>query len=209
MKKVMFSFMVLSLIMMMGCSSARPNTTPVQQQQQSMMANYPQWVLDPSVEGGLGAVGIATIGKAGLQFSKTEAMANGRDALARIIEVKVKNMVKNFAEQTGVGDAQTLEKVSMQVSKQISSVTLKGSMQKSMFINENRNEIYVWIVQDPDILKKEIVEATEQAVKTSMRDDAAQYQQWKSENSQKELEYEVDKLNKEIKEEAKNQTAIK
>ena len=55
------------------------------------------------------AVGSAHIGKGGIQFARTEALANARSELARQVSVKVRGLVNTFAQQTGIGDDQTLD----------------------------------------------------------------------------------------------------
>jgi len=154
------------------------------------MAGAPMWVLDPTVEGGIAAVGSAQQSPGGFQFQKTEALANARDELARILSVKVTNMVKNFSQSTGVGDAQTFEKVAQQVSKQVASQTLSGSRQKSLWINPANNEVFILVVLDPEAVKA----AAKASVTTSLKNDQALWQQFQAKKADSALDAEVDKL---------------
>ncbi len=65
-----------------------------------------------------------------------------------MIEVKVKTMMKDFTQVTGVGDAETVDKVTSSVSKQVSSQVLKGTMQKDAWFSPC-SELYVLVVLDP------------------------------------------------------------
>lgn len=154
------------------------------------LAGAPMWVLDPTVEGGIAAVGSAQKSPGGLQFQKTEALANARDELARILSVKVNNMVKNFSQATGVGDAQTFEKVAQQVSKQVASQTLSGSKQKAIWINPATGELFVHVVLDPQSVK----DAAKDSVMTSLKNEQALWQQFQAKKADDALDAEVDKL---------------
>jgi hypothetical protein len=154
------------------------------------LAGAPMWVLDPSVDGGVAAVGSAQKSPGGLQFQRTEALANARDELARILSVKVNNMVKNFSQATGVGDAQTFEKVAQQVSKQVASQTLSGSKQKAIWINPVSGELFVHVILDPEAVKA----AAKSSVMTSMQNDQALWQQFQAKKADDALDAEVDKL---------------
>ena len=113
----------------------------------------PAWVLNGHAEASISAVGSAVIGKSGMQFAKTEALAHGRNELARQVSTKVKAMVNNFVQQTGLGDEQLVDRFSKQMTKQITNETLSGSRQKDMWISPS-NELYVLVVMDPAAVKE-------------------------------------------------------
>jgi len=141
-----------------------------------------------SMEGGMAAVGSAKIGNAGMNFARTEALANGRDELARQMSVKVKNMVKNFTQSTGIGDDETVDKVSSQVSKQVANQTLNGSRQKDSWISPS-STLYVLVAVDPAIVKESI----KNAVQTSFKNEQALWQQFQAKKAYDELDKEIDK----------------
>jgi len=170
------------LALMSGCATGPKDT---------LTEEYPAWVLDPSMEGGLSAVGSAKMSKAGMQFTRTEALANARDELARQMSVKVKNMVKNFTEVTGVGDDETVDRVSSQVSKQLSSQVLAGSKQKKMWKSKD-GELFVLVVLDPEAAIK-AVNAVREAVKTSYKNEKALWQKFQAKKAQEELNAEIEK----------------
>jgi hypothetical protein len=105
-----------------------------------------------------------------------------------MISVKVKNMVKNFTQQIGVGDEQTVDKVSAQVSKQVTYQVLNGSRQKDMWISPS-GELYVLVVLDPesvkDVVKRETI--------SSFKNDRALWQQFQAKKAYEELEKEIEK----------------
>ena len=171
--------------MIAGCS-----TTPKAVPDSSELADAPSWVLDGggSIEGGSAAVGSARIGNAGMNFARTEALANARDELARQLSLKVKNMVKNFTQTTGIGDDETVDKVSSQVSKQVANQTLNGSKQKDTWISPSSN-LYVLVVIDSSSLKN----AIKNSVKTSFKNEQALWQQFQAKKGHDELDKEIEK----------------
>lgn len=188
----MRKFYYLSLVLLTatlllgGCE-----TTPEKVQAPEMkneFADAPKWVLMPEMEGGLSAVGSAKMSKAGIQFTRTSALANARDELARQMSVKVKNLVKNFTQSTGIGDDETVEKVTSTVSKQVAKQVLSGSKQKDMWISPS-NELFVLVILDPAAA----AEAVKQSVETSYKNEKALWQQFQAKKAHDELESEVEK----------------
>jgi len=148
----------------------------------------PAWVLNGHAEASISAVGSAVIGKSGMQFAKTEALAHGRNELARQVSTKVKAMVNNFVQQTGLGDEQLVDRFSKQMTKQITNETLSGSRQKDMWISPS-NELYVLVVMDPAAVK----ETVKKELTTTYQSDQARWQEFQSKNGEAELDREIEK----------------
>lgn len=180
--------LVVCAVLTISCGTTKKEIRIEEPKLAKEFAHAPKWVLDPSVEKGLVAVGSAKIGKAGMQFARTEAMANARDELARMLSVKVKNMVKNFAQVTGIGDDETVDRVSSQVSKQVTSEVLTGSRQKDLWISPN-GDVYMLVGIDPTIVK----EMVKENVRTSYKNDEALWQLFQAKQSNEELERAVEK----------------
>jgi len=186
MKKLVLASLCLLVAIISGCSSVP--TKVAKGYSNPSLDGAPGWVLDPTSTPGLSAVGSAAHSLGGIQFQRTEAMAAGRDGLARMISLKVKNSLSNFARQTGVGDSQTFDKVTSDVSKQLASETLNGSRQKDMWIAHD-GTMHILVILDP----KSVAEATKQAVRTSFKNDNARFQQAESATALKELDADIDK----------------
>lgn len=198
MKKLITSMSVATaLALTFSACGAKPEPKPAEPQvAQAAQANpefdgAPMWVLMPEVEGGLAAAGSAKMGAAGPSFAKTEATANARDELARQLNVKVKNMVTNFTQTTGVGDAQTVDKVVKNVSKQVAQVDLSGSKVSKVWLSKT-NTMWVLVVLDPNGLEA-LKTSMQEAVKTSYKNDQALYQQFLNKKGQEELDSEIEK----------------
>jgi len=187
-KAILFSMAgVLSLSLLSSCAKKEKVATGFEGD--PCLKDAPSWVLNPQVEGSkVAAVGSAKIGKAGLQFARTEALSNARDELARMIEIRVKNMVKNFMQVTGVGDAETVDRVSVQVSKQVAYQTIRGSRQVAMW-RSPCGELFVLVGVDPEMVKDFI----KTQVETSLRNERALWQLYQAKKAHEELEREIEK----------------
>lgn len=143
----------------------------------------PLWVCDAPVEGvSVSAVGSAEKSGAGLEFTKQMAATAARVRLAQSMKAQVQNMIKQYAETTGAGDQETVDKVNTSVTKQITNETLVGTkMLRSTQAPDGT--MYVLVGLDEAAAQK----LTETAVKLSMNNDQAAWQQFKGKKGQDEL----------------------
>ncbi len=172
-------------IALMGCSKPQVANEILSEE----FEDAPKWVLGEQAEGGaLTAVGSARIGKGGMQFARTEAMAHARSELARQLAVKVKGLVNNFSQQVGVGEGQTLDLFSEQVSKQVTNETISGSKQKELWISP-ASDLYVLVFIDPEMVKASV----KNRIITSYQGDEIRWQKFQAENGSEALEKEIEK----------------
>lgn len=150
-------------------------------------AAAPGWICDEPVEGiGVSAVGVAEKSAAGHSFMKNMAATDARVQLAQQMKVYVQNMVKQYAETTGSADTETVDKVNTSVTKQITDETLAGTKIYKTRTSPN-GALYVLLGMDPSATAM----ATENALKTSMQNDRALWQQFKAKQGQDELAAEI------------------
>ncbi|MBZ4683247.1 MAG: hypothetical protein PWP46_127 [Fusobacteriaceae bacterium] len=196
MKKI---YLVLATIILLAFTACSNNQTKGNNEMQKVdnsgmeqMVNYPAWVLDPSIEDGIGAVGSAKIGAAGVSFARQEALAQARDELARQIEVKVNNMFKSYTNAIGLAGEDGVEKIATNVSKQVASQTLRGTKQKELWISPDK-ELFVQVVLPNEILADEAKNAFKNETPIG-NSDRALWQEFKSEKAQQQLDYEIEKM---------------
>lgn len=149
----------------------------------------PLWVCDAPVEGmAVGAVGSAAKSDAGIAFMKQMAATDARVQLAQNMKVQVQNMIKQYAETTGAGSKETVDRVNTSVTKQITDQTLTGT---KIFRSATGPDgtLYVLVGLDDVSVQK----LTEAAVKTSMGNDQAAWQQFRAQKGQDELAAEIAK----------------
>ena len=150
----------------------------------------PGWVCDQPVGGiEVSAVGSAEKSGAGHDFMKSMAATNARVSLAQNMQVQVRNMIKQYVETTGAADSETVDKVLTSVTKQITNETLVGT---KIFKTRKSpgGSLYVLVGMDEASMQK----ATEKALKTSMRNERALWQQFKAQKGQDELAADISKM---------------
>jgi len=151
----------------------------------------PGWICDQPVEGvEISAIGSTTKSGAGYDYMKSMAATSARVQLAQNMQVQVRNMIKQYIETTGQTDSETVDKVMTSVTKQITNQTLVGTKIIKTRTSPAGN-LYVLVGMSEESVQK----ASEKALKTSMRNDSALWQQFKAKQSQDELAAEISKLN--------------
>jgi hypothetical protein len=175
---------------MAGCNNNQPQKPNIEQCQMDG-ATAPSWVCDGGamMEGGLFGVGSSEKNSLGISFQRTEAAAAARDALARQIKVKIANMFKQFQASTGIGDAQTAEKATQNVSKQVAKATLEGSKIMKTWVSPNGTLFVLVGMPDP----KAVAEQVKQVAKTTYKNDQALWQEFKAKKADQELDAAVEK----------------
>lgn len=143
----------------------------------------PGWICDEPVEGvEVSAVGAAEKSAAGHSFMKNMAATDARVQLAQAMKVHVQNMVKQYAETTGAADSETVDKVNTSVTKQITDQTLAGTKIFKTRVSPN-GTLYVLLGMDASAA----AQSTQNALRTSMNNDQALWQQFKAQKGQDEL----------------------
>ena len=183
MKKILLGLAIASTMATFGCA-AKGGIEPVQAQ--ACYEGAPNWVIMGQAEGGVSAMGSAPLSAAGINHSRTEALANARTEIARQMGLKVSNMVKTFTQTTGIGDAQTVDKVTSDITRQLTNQTITGSKQVDAWIPKNKEcqEIFVLVAVDAAAFEKELkAQAT-----TSFKNEQALWQQIQAKNAMEEMD---------------------
>jgi hypothetical protein len=178
-KYLIFSLLAVALLFVFGCGGTGG---PVSEVQNKCLNGAPDWVLG-NAEGGLNAVGAAKVSKAGTNFARNAAMANARDEMSRTIEIKVNNMMKDFTQVTGLGDDEVVDKVTTSVSRQLSSQTLTGTVQKAIWLSPCE-ELYVLASIDSGV----VAASVKNSVTTSYKNENALWQQFQAKKAQDDLD---------------------
>lgn len=143
----------------------------------------PGWICDEPVEGvEVAAVGVAEKSAAGHSFMKNMAATDARVQMAQRMKLHVQNMVKQYAETTGSASTETVDKVNTSVTKQITDQSLVGTKVYKTRVSPN-GTLYVLLGMD----STSTVAATQEALRSSMNNDNALWQQFKAQKGQDEL----------------------
>jgi len=150
----------------------------------------PGWICDEPVEGvEVSAVGSAQKSGAGHSFMKQMAATDARVQLAQRMKVQVRNMIKQYVETTGAADQETVDKAMTSVTKQITNETLVGTKIFKTRTSPN-GTLYVLLGMDPTGVET----MTKNAIKTSMKNERALWQQFKAQKGQDELAADIAKM---------------
>lgn len=158
----------------------------------------PLWVCDaPVPDYEVAAVGTYEKTAAGIQFQKDHAVAGARVALAQRMKTHVANMIKQYAETTGAGSTETVDKVNASVSKLITDQSLEGSALVRS-ISAPDGTMYVLVAMTPLQVQKVV----ENKLRTSMNNEQALWQKFQAGKAQDELAADIAKQRGEFKEQA-------
>ncbi|MGO2353315.1 MAG: LPP20 family lipoprotein [Marinomonas foliarum] len=149
----------------------------------------PDWVCGAPVEGvALSAVGYSEKSAAGPNYMKQMASTAARVELAQVLSVDLQNMVKQYVETTGAGDAETVDRVNSVVTKQVTEQKLIGSKVVRQMPTPSGG-LVVLVGLDPDQAGK----VAQDILRTSMKNEAALFQKLEAEKSFDELASEIAK----------------
>jgi hypothetical protein len=148
MKRGAFTFMALTLCLgFAGCRSK-----PKMDSDKSMFDYMQKEVAKITDKGGMAAVGLGESRTTDLAISRAKLEA--RKNLAQLVQVKINNLEKAFAEEIGEASSSEINKLFSSATKQITSQKISGSAPK-MQKYETKDGIttaYILMVLDPKIV---------------------------------------------------------
>lgn len=112
----------------------------------------PGWIADPTRAGTM----IAAYGSTAADPQATHgqlrdrAMQGARDELARMVRVRVANVLKDWLAESGGGYDRFTEAASRQVADQ----SVEGSYQRDQWTHPKTGEFFIWVVVDPSFAKR-------------------------------------------------------
>jgi len=198
MKKMVTKGALLALAALSITACSQKEATPKQEAaQQTYNATFqckqenvlaPKWTCIPEVDGYYAAVGVAEKSAAGIAHMRRVALMNGRSDLAQQIETDVKDKMEGFTRATGNGSAETVDKVTTSVTKQVAHQVLKGSKAID-FWQAPSGAIYMLVAVPKEEVNKEVKKAVK-ATASSFKNDNALWQQFQSKQALEALDKE-------------------
>lgn len=147
----------------------------------------PDWICGAPVEGyDLTAVGYSDKSGAGPNFMKQMAATAARVELAQVLSLEIQNMIKQYAETTGAGDSETVDRVNSSVTKQVTDQKLVGSRIIRQMPTPTGGMV-VLVALDA----KGVEQVSKDILRTSMNNERALYQQFRAGQSFDELADEI------------------
>ena len=179
MKKLFLINATLILVLLTSCAGPGSGST-----EERWSSDMPGWFLvPPTAEDALYGVGQAK--KQNPSLARQAATARARTEISQAVNVKVSSMLKDFMQESGVGDnAQALE-FTESVTKQVTDNVLKGSIVKETYVAKD-GTIFV-LVEYPLV-------SVRQAALGAAKQDEALYNEFKANQAFDSLEREIQKL---------------
>ena len=170
---------LITLMFITGCASSRSGST-----EESAMRDVPEWFLQqPQAEDAIYGVGMAK--KQNPNLARQTAVARARAEVAMQVETKVSSMLKDFMQESGVGEnAQSLE-FTQSVSKQVSDRSLRGCRVKQVYPSKD-GTIYALVAYPLQALKD--------ATLTEAQKQEAAYNEFKAQQGFEALQKEIENL---------------
>lgn len=177
-KLLVFALLIPVALMIMNCGAEKPK---------AKMAEIPEWYLNPpQAEDAIYQAGDAL--KSSMALAKDAADARARDAIARTLEVKVTNMMKDFMQQSGLGDDSESLEFTSNVSKQVANTVLRGCKIVKREMKTEGSQYHGYSLAEYN-LNSLVQETLNEA-----RKQKALYNEAKANLSFEELEKEIEKL---------------
>lgn len=160
------SAVAMTTLVMTGCGETKPenNTQPINTPvAQPAVGALPDFVRNPNFDPAtkqvvVGAAGSSQPMKAGFSFTTDKAQQDARVKLARSLEAKIQSAFKDWTreggEVTSQEDRTMALKMSENVSRTVTNLTLKGAFQKDLWQDPVSKEVFVWLVLDANAAKQ-------------------------------------------------------
>lgn len=98
------------------------------------LSDLPAWVLDPTVESGIGAVGIASPSRGGIKFQIPKAELDAKANIAATIQSDISRITKNSLRSAKTNDIDDVEDFFAQATKEvIKNLPLSGIKRLNIF----------------------------------------------------------------------------
>ena len=124
---------VITILWMAGCGTAghRSGSTEA-----SAMGDAPKWFLKMPESADI-LYGVGSAKKQNPSLARKTATARARDEIGQAVEVKVTNLMKDFMQESGIGENAQATEFSQSVSKQVTATSLQGSTIKEAYMGKD------------------------------------------------------------------------
>jgi len=163
-----------------GCAGKMESGTTEARESRDM----PAWSLErPAAEGILYGVGQAR--KQNPSLAKKVAAQRARDEVAAAVRIEVESLIKDFMQESGVGERAEALEFTQAVSKGVTDATLTGAIIKETYLAKD-GTYFVLVEYSLDQARRAAIE--------SARQEEALWNEFKAEQGFEALERELEKL---------------
>ena len=146
--------------------------------------DVPEWSVNRPVTEGI-IFGVGQAKKQNPSLAKKVAAQRARDEIAATVRVKVESLVKDFMQESGVGESAKALEFTQSVSKGVTDATLTGAMIKEAFLARDGTYFV--------LMEYSLDNARRAAIESARREEAA-WNEFKAVQGFEALEAELTKL---------------
>lgn len=169
-----------ALLTLVACAGKMESGTTEARESRDM----PEWSLNrPAMEGMIYGVGQAK--KQNPSLAKNVAAQRARDEVAAAVNIRVESLVKDFMQESGVGERAEALEFTQSVGKGVTDATLTGAMIKETYLAKD-GTYFVLVEYSLDQARRAAIEAA--------RQEEALWNEFKADQSFDALEEELAKL---------------
>jgi hypothetical protein len=138
MKKIFIIKIIAILFLFSSCSSNNKKNGNETKKVESQNINLPDWVLDPKINNGIAAVGIAAPSRGGYRFQIPKAEADAKANIAGILQSEISRVTKNALRESKLNDINDVEEFFSQATKDVvKNVKLAGVERINMYKSDD------------------------------------------------------------------------
>ena len=142
MKKITLLLAAITLVFAASCSQS-----PLKKYG-SDLKDLPSWVLEPNVEDGIAAVGIASPSRGGIKFQLPKAELDAKANIASIISSEITRITKNSLRSAKVNENDDVEEFFAQATKEvIKEIPLSGIKRLNIFKSKDALFTCKWFLK--------------------------------------------------------------
>jgi hypothetical protein len=190
--------LLASISLLQSCGdSKKPQEQSFKDTGKLTQLNLPEWVVDPSIEGKIAAVGIApkTVGGIKMQIAQAEsdAVAN----MAAQIQTSVSRITKESMRRAGVStevkSSEAVDQYFAQATKNVvKDVPISGAKRKNIYQSPSDGTLYIQMVIEPTAVKEYLISMADDLAKGMKDFGVTQKTIAQTENTMKDLFTELD-----------------
>jgi len=156
-KRAFFVSSVALAVLFSGCAnkSVEPKSEFEKKEQMVKTTNsLPHWIVDPRVEGGIAAVGIAGYSKWGIEVMLPQAEMDARARLAGKIQTVISDLQKRVMRRVKIGEIDDYETSFKKASKElIKKIPLSGANRTDMYQAKDGTLYVLMVIQKREVAK--------------------------------------------------------
>lgn len=169
--KIFLAFTIAALSLTFSCAKKEQ---PVVEVTNDHLADVPSWVLEPNIEDGIAAVGIANPSKGGLRLQIRKAELEARAEIAAIIKSEVTRVTKDALRSAELNGEDDVENFFSQATKEVvKNIPLSGITRINIFKSDD-GTLYVRMALKNNDYRK-FLETSHNNIKESLKDSSVDH----------------------------------